>query len=59
MKCVGGVAAMRSRVREWLDNLVKLDDRAGPAMSHDQRRRVRMRRSDVDKMDAETVDRKS
>ena len=42
MERVGGVAAMRGRVREWLDNLVKLDDRAGPAMSHDQRRRVRM-----------------
>src|SRR5580658_9070504 len=36
MECVGGVAAMPSRVREWLDNLLKLDDRAGPAMSHDQ-----------------------
>ena len=46
---------MGHRVRERLDHLLELDDRARPAVGHDQRRRARFRRLHVDEVDAESV----
>src|SRR5262249_270534 len=42
MKRIGRIAAVRSGVRERLDNLVKLHDRTRPSMSDQQRHRVGM-----------------
>ena len=38
-----GAAAVRGRVGERADGLEQLDDRAGPAVRHDQRQRVLVR----------------
>jgi hypothetical protein len=43
-----GAPAVRGRVGERADDLEQLDDRAGPAVRHDQRQRVRVRRPHVD-----------
>ena len=56
VECVLGVAAVRGRVGERADGLEQLDDRAGPAMRHDQRQRVLMPRPDVDEVDLDPVD---
>jgi len=40
VEAVGRVAAVRGRVREGTDDLLELDDRAGPAVGEDQRRGV-------------------
>ena len=56
VKRVGGVAAMRGRIGQRLDHLVKLDHRTRPAMRDDQRHRFRMRRTDVQEMNVEPVD---
>jgi hypothetical protein len=40
---VGGAAAVGGRVGERLDGLQQLDDRAGPAVGHDQRQRALVR----------------
>ena len=53
---VGRVAAMRGRIGQRLDHLVELDHRTRPAMGDDQRHRFRMRRADVQEMNAEPVD---
>ena len=47
---------MRGRVGEWADGLEQLDDRARPAVRHDQRQRVLVRRLHVDEMDVQPVD---
>ena len=39
-----GASALRGRVGERTDDLEQLDDRAGPAVRHDQRQRVRVLR---------------
>ena len=57
MECVGRIAAVRGRIRERFNNLLKLDGRAEPAVGDDKWRPIRMLRSDVDKMDAQNVDR--
>ena len=44
VECVLGGAAVRGRVGQRADGLEQLDDRAGPAMRHDQRQRVLMPR---------------
>ena len=51
------LAAVRGRVGERADGLEQLDDRAGPAVRHDQRQRVLVRRADVNEVDVHTVDR--
>ena len=51
-----GVAAVRGRVGERADGLEELDDRAGPAVRHDQRQRVLVRRLHVDEVDVHAVD---
>ena len=51
-----GAAAMRGRVRQRADGVDELHDGAGPAMGHDQRQRVLVRRPDVDEVDVHTVD---
>ena len=51
-----GGAAVRGRVGERADDPEQLDDRAGPAVRHDQRQRVRVRRLHVDEMDVHPVD---
>jgi hypothetical protein len=35
-----GASAIGGRVRQWADDLQQLDDRAGPAVGHDQRQGV-------------------
>ena len=47
---------MRGRVGQRADGLQQLDDRAGPAVRHDQRQRVLMPRPDVDEVDLDPVD---
>ena len=54
-----GGAAVGGRVGEGADGLEELDDRAGPAVGHDQRQRVLVRRPDVDEVDLDPVDRRS
>ena len=44
------------RVGQRADGVEQLEDRAGPAMGHDQRQRVLMPRPDVDEVDLDTVD---
>ena len=56
VECVLGGAAVRGRVGQRADGLEQLDDRAGPAMRHDQRQRVLMPRPDVDEVDLDPVD---
>ena len=56
MERVGLGAAVRRRIRERLDDLQLLDDRAGPAVRDDQRERVLVARADVDEVDVEPVD---
>ena len=51
-----GAAAVRGRVGQRADGLKQLDDRAGPAMRHDQRQRVLVPRPDVDEVDVHAVD---
>ena len=41
---------------ERADGLEQLDDRAGPAVGHDQRQRVLVSRLDVDEVDLDPVD---
>jgi hypothetical protein len=51
-----GGAAVSGRVGQRADGVEELDDRAGPAMRHDQRHRVLMPRPDVDEVDLDPVD---
>src|SRR3712207_135567 len=51
-----GTSAVRGRVGERADGLEQLDDRAGPAVGHDQRQRILMPRPDVDEVDLDPVD---
>ncbi len=51
-----GASTVRGRVGERAHGLEQLDDRAGPAVRHDQRQRVGMRRADVDEVDIHPVD---
>jgi hypothetical protein len=51
-----GIAAVGDRVGQRPDHLLELDDRAGPAVGDEQRRRRRDGRLHVDEMDVETVD---
>ena len=56
VECVLGGAAVRGRVGQGTDGLEQLDDRAGPAVRHDQRQRVLMPGPDVDEVDLHPVD---
>ena len=56
VECVLGGAAVSGRVGQRADGLEQLDDRAGPAMRHDQRQRVLVPRPDVDEVDLDPVD---
>ena len=47
---------VRGRVRQRPDGVDHLDHGAGPAMGHDQRQRVLMRRLDVDEVDVDAID---
>jgi DNA-binding CsgD family transcriptional regulator len=56
MECIAGGAAVLGRIGQGTDGLEELDDRAGPAMRHDQRQRVLMPGPDVDEVDLHPVD---
>ena len=47
---------MRGRIGEGADGLEQFDDRARPAVRHDQRQRVLVRRLHVDEVDVQPVD---
>ena len=49
-------ASVRRGVGERTDDLQQLEDRARPAMRHDQRHRVRMTRANVHELNVEPVD---
>ena len=51
-----GAPAVRGRVGERADRLEQLDDRTGPAVRHDQRQGVRVRRPHVEEVDVHPVD---
>ena len=51
-----GASAVCGGVGEWADGLEQLDDRARPAVRHDQRQRVLVRRLHMDEVDVEPVD---
>ena len=53
---VPGVAAVSGRVGQRADGLEQLDDRAGPAVGHDQRHGVLVLRAHVDEVDLDPVD---
>jgi len=52
----GRVAGMRGRVGQRAENPLELKERPGPAVRHDQRYRVRVRRADVQEVHIEAVD---
>src|SRR6516164_5738292 len=56
MKGVGGITAVRRRIDQRLNHLLKFDDRAGPAMGDDERQRRRIFRAYMDEVDVEPVD---
>jgi hypothetical protein len=56
MERVRVAAAVRGRVRERADGVEHLDDRARPAVGHDQRQRVLMLGLDVHEVDVHAVD---
>jgi hypothetical protein len=56
VKCVLGLSAVSGRVGQRADGLEQLDDRAGPAVRHDQRHGVFVRGADVDEVDLDAVD---
>jgi hypothetical protein len=56
VECVLGGAAVSGRVGQRADGVEQLDDRAGPAVGHDQRQRVLVPRPDVDEADVHPVD---
>jgi hypothetical protein len=43
-------------IRQWIDDLQLLDDRAGPPVGDDQRQCIFMVRTNVDEMDVEPID---
>ena len=47
---------MRGRIRQGIQDLHLLDDRAGPSVGDDQRQRVVVLRADVNEMNVEPVD---
>ena len=51
-----GAPAVRGRVGQRADRVEQLDHRARPAVGHDQRQRVLVRRGDVDEVDLHAVD---
>ena len=51
-----GASTVRGRVGERADDLEQLDDRARPAVRHDQRQRVLVPRLHVDEVDVHPVD---
>jgi hypothetical protein len=51
-----GASAVRGRVGERAYDLEQLDDRAGPAVGHDERQRVLVGRLHVDEVDLDPVD---
>jgi hypothetical protein len=53
---VAGGSAVRGRVGERADDLEQFDDGARPAVGHDERQRVRVRRLHVDEVDVDAVD---
>src|SRR6478672_880150 len=48
---------MRRRIRQWIDDLQLLDDRAGPPVRDEERQRIGMFRADMNEMDVQPVDR--
>ena len=52
VECVAGVG----RVGEPIDHVEELDDRSGPTMGEHERQRIRVRRPDVDEVNAQPVD---
>ena len=56
MERVRCARAVRRGIRERLDDLQLLDDRAGPPVRDDQRQRVLVLGADVDEVDVEPVD---
>jgi hypothetical protein len=51
-----GATTVCRRIGEGADGLEELHDRTRPAVRHDHRERVVVRRSDVDEVDVEPVD---
>ncbi len=56
VECVLGAAAVCGRVGQRADGLKQLDDRAGPAMGHDQGQCILVLRLDVNEVDVNPVD---
>ena len=56
MEGILGPAAVRGRVRQRANRVEQLDHRPGPAVGHDQRQRVLVRRRDMDEVDVHAVD---
>ena len=56
MEGILGAPTVRGRVGQRADRVEQLDHRAGPAVGHDQRQRVLVRRRDVDEVDVHGVD---
>src|SRR5215470_6922541 len=53
---VEGLPAVPDRVGQWPDDLSEFNDGARPAVRHDQRERVGLRRPHVQEVNTETVD---
>ena len=52
VKCIRSIC----RIREWLDDLHLLDDRARPSVADDERQRIFMFRTNVNEMNVEPID---
>src|SRR5829696_10278382 len=57
METAAGVISESRRVRKSLHAVLKLEERAWPAMRHDQWRRLRNGRAQVEEVDGQPVDR--
>ena len=50
--------AMGRGIRQWIDDLQLLDDRAGPSVRDDERQRIFMFRTNVDEVNVDAIDRR-
>ena len=56
MERIRRTATMRGRIGQWVDDLHLLDDRSGPSVRDDQRQRILVLRTDVEKVNVQPID---
>lgn len=56
MEGVPRVTAVGRGIGQWADDLVEIEDGAGPSVGHDQREGVRLGRAHMEEVNAQTID---